>query len=60
MRDRFYPDKSHTIKLGHPGRKNQTPLLELQDAGGWNSVAMQMRYIEKSVVASRRRRKEWG
>ena len=38
--------------------KNQTPLPELQDAGGWNSVAMPMRYIEKSQVASVRRRKE--
>jgi integrase len=37
---------------------NQTPLPELQDAGGWNSVAMPMRYIEKSQVASVRRRKE--
>jgi integrase len=25
--------------------KNQTPLPDLQDAGGWNSVAMPMRYI---------------
>jgi len=40
--------------------KNQTPLPELQDAGGWNSVAMPMRYIEKSQVASVRRRKEQG
>jgi integrase len=38
--------------------KNQTPLPELQEAGGWNSVAMPMRYIEKSQVASVRRRKE--
>jgi integrase len=37
--------------------KNQTPLPELQDAGGWNSVAMPMRYIEKAQVASVRRRK---
>jgi hypothetical protein len=28
--------------------KDQTPLPELLDAGGWNSVAMPMRYIEKS------------
>ena len=40
--------------------RNQTPLPELQDAGGWNSVAMPIRYIEKSRVASVRRRKELG
>jgi hypothetical protein len=44
---------SHKIKV-----KNQTPLPELQDAGGWNGVAMPMRYIEKPQVASVRRRKE--
>jgi len=38
--------------------KNQTPLPELQDAGGWNSVAMPMRYIEKSQIASVRRKKD--
>jgi integrase len=38
--------------------RNQTPLPEQQDAGGWNSVAMPMRYIEKSQVASVRRKKE--
>jgi integrase len=38
--------------------KNQTPLPELQDAGGWNSVAMPMRYIEKQQVASVKRWKE--
>ncbi len=38
--------------------KNQTPLPELLDAGGRNSAAMPMRYIEKSQVAGMKRRKE--
>jgi hypothetical protein len=38
--------------------KNQTLLPELQDADGWNSMAMPVRYIEKARVASGRGKKE--
>jgi integrase len=32
--------------------RNHVPLPDLQQAGGWNSVAMPMRYIEKAEVAN--------
>jgi integrase len=32
--------------------RNQTPLPDLQEAGGWNSPAMPMRYIQENTVAN--------
>ena len=32
--------------------RNGTPIDRLQDAGGWSSVAMPMRYIEKAKIAN--------
>jgi integrase len=32
--------------------RNGTPLDRLQDAGGWNSPAMPMRYIEAAKIAN--------
>lgn len=32
--------------------RNGTPIDRLQDAGGWNSPAMPMRYIESAKIAN--------
>jgi integrase len=32
--------------------RNATPLDRLQDAGGWSSTAMRLRYVEATKVAN--------
>jgi len=32
--------------------RNRTPIDRLQDAGGWNSPAMPLRYIEAEKIAN--------